>query len=211
MAWVLESLERLRAELQKMPGIGTKSAERLAYHILRCPEEDAVRLADAIRDVKRKILQCSQCFHITEEDPCAICASPRRDRSTVCVVELPRDVMAIEAMGEYRGLYHVLQGRISPLEGIDPDHLTVEALRRRVRSGTIREVILATNPDIEGDGTALYISDLLQDEPVRITRIARGIPSGSNIEFVGKAILRDAFSGRRRMTEHGPARVGPDG
>jgi recombination protein RecR len=207
MAWALESLEALRVELQKMPGIGTKSAERLAYHLLRCSEADALRLADAIRNVKRKIRQCSECFNITEEDPCSICSSTRRDPSLLCVVEMPRDVMAIEETGEYRGLYHVLQGRISPLEGIEPDHLTIEALRRRIRAGGVREVILATNPDIEGDGTALYISEILGVEPVVVTRIARGIPVGSNIEFVGKAILREAMSGRRGISEPGPARA----
>jgi recombination protein RecR len=211
MVWALESLENLRAELQKMPGIGTKSAERLAYYILRCSESDAIRLASAIRDVKCKIRQCSVCFNITEQDPCTICASPKRDASLLCVVELPRDVMAIEATGEYDGLYHVLQGRISPLEGIDPEHLTLEALVSRVRQGEVREVILATNPDIEGDGTALYVAEVLRGEDVEVTRIAKGIPTGSSIEFVGKSILRDALSGRRGISDRGPVAAQPGG
>jgi len=199
MGWALESLDRLRGELQKMPGIGTKSAERLAYHLLRVSGDEALGLARAIRDVKQKIRQCSRCFHITEVDPCGICSSPRRDASVLCVVEQPRDLLSIESTGEYRGLYHVLQGRIAPLEGIEPGHLTVEALVGRIRSEPIQEVILATNPNLEGDGTALYLADRLRAESVRVTRLARGIPSGSHIEFVGKPILRDALVGRRAM------------
>lgn len=186
-----------------MPGIGTKTAERLAYHVLRCSGEEALQLATAIRDVKEKIRQCSRCFNITEVDPCAICTSTSRDNALLCVVEQPRDLMSLEAMGEYRGVYHVLQGRISPLDGIEPDHLTVGELVRRVRDEGIREVILATNPDMEGDGTALYVTERLRDTGVRVTRLARGLPAGSTIEFVGTSILRDALEGRRSMASEG--------
>lgn len=204
MVLALESLDRLRAELQKMPGIGTKSAERLAYHVLKSSEPEAMRLAAAIQDVKLKIKQCSRCFNITEVDPCAICTSPSRDTSKLCVVEQPRDLISIETTGEFRGMYHVLQGRIAPLDGIEPDDLTIRDLVRRVREEGIREVILATNPDMEGDGTALYIAERLRGLGVGVSRIAKGIPAGSNIEFVGKSILRDALSGRHAMHNVAP-------
>ncbi len=211
MAWALESLDRLRAELQKMPGIGTKSAERLAYYLLRAAESEALALSDAIRDVKSRIRQCSRCFNITEADPCVICASATRDTTLLCVVEQPKDLMSLEETGEFNGVYHVLQGRIAPLDGVDPDQLTIRALLDRIRNEGIQEVILATNPDLEGDGTALFIAERLKGLPVRVTRIAKGIPSGSNIEFVGKSILRDALSGRRVLDEDASAEGAPGG
>jgi len=196
-----------------MPGIGPKTAERLAYHVLRTPDAEALRLAEAIRDVKTKIRQCSRCFNITEVDPCPICVSPDRDVSVLCVVEQPRDVVSIESTGEFRGRYHVLQGRISPLDGVDPDHLTVSPLLGRIREGEVREVILATNPDMEGDGTAVYLAERLEGTGIRVTRIAKGIPAGSSIEFVGKSILKDALSGRRSMdaADAGSTSVEPTG
>ena len=208
MPLALDSLERLQAELRKMPGIGSKSAERLAYHILRSSEDEAMKLAHAIQDVKRKIRQCSECFNITEVDPCTVCSSPGRDRQVLCVVEQPHDVIAFEGTGEFRGVYHVLQGKISPLEGIEPEHLTIERLLHRVREGSIREVILATNPDLEGDGTALYVAHRLEELGVRITRIAKGIPAGSHIEYANHSILRDALSGRREIRMESEAEGG---
>src|SRR5262249_8546834 len=152
-----ESFTRLKEEFAKMPGIGTKSAERLAYHVLQTSPEDAMKLAYAIRDVKKNVRACSTCHNVTESDPCAICSDPGRDRSVICVVEQPRDLFAIERTGEYRGVYHVLQGRISPLEGVDSSQLTIDGLLERTKASGVGEVILATNPDLEGDGTALFL------------------------------------------------------
>ncbi len=197
-----DSFARLKEELAKMPGIGTKTAERLAYYLLQSSSDEAMRLAYAIRDVKKNIRSCSVCHSVTEQDPCAICADPQRERGMICVVERPRDLFAIERSGEYRGLYHVLQGRISPLDGVDASQLTVEALFRRVTEGGVAEVILATNPDLEGDGTALFLADRLEALGVRVTRIAKGIPSGSQIEFATHTILRDALRGRQDLRDH---------
>jgi recombination protein RecR len=182
-----------------LPGIGRKSAERLTHYVLGCSEAEALELADAIREVKRAVHACSVCFNLTERDVCDICGDPRRDRHVVCVVEQPRDVTALETTGVYRGLYHVLQGRISPLEGRGPEDLTLDALLRRIRQDGITEIVMATNPTLEGDGTALYISNLLENEPVRITRLARGIASGSVLEFANKEMLADALRGRQEF------------
>jgi recombination protein RecR len=194
-----ESVARLIEELAKLPGIGKKSAERLAYHILRQHESEALALAEAIRKVKQNVRYCKTCFNLAEEENCVICRDKSRDPALLCVVEQPRDLIALEQTGIYRGVYHVLLGRIAPLDGIGPEQLTIEALVHRVREGSFREVIMATNPTVEGDGTSLYISNLLGGTGVRITRLARGITSGSVLEFANKEILTDAISGRQEL------------
>ena len=199
MALISESVNRLIDEFAKLPGIGKKTAERLAYHTLRVHKNEALALADAIRDVKENVRYCSVCYHLAETELCMICQDPRRDRTLLCVVEQPRDLMALEQSGTYRGLYHVLLGRIAPLEGIGPDQLTIDGLVARVRSGEFQEVIMATNPTLEGDGTALYISNRLAEFPIQITRLARGITSGSVLEFANKEILADAITGRQKF------------
>lgn len=195
----MESVARLIEEFARLPGIGKKSAERLAYHTLRVPKGEALALADAIRDVKENVRYCQTCYNLSEEEECDICRDSRRDASLLCVVEQPRDLMALEQSGTYRGMYHVLLGRIAPLEGMGPEQLTIDRLVERVQVGTIKEVIMATNPTLEGDGTALYISNVLQGFPVQITRLARGITSGSVLEFANKEILADAISGRQKF------------
>jgi len=194
-----ESLSRLIAELGKLPGIGARSAERLALHILKLPEAQAAALAQAILDVKHNTRHCSVCCNVTEADPCAICSDPRRDTATLCVVEQPRDLLAIEKTGAYRGLYHVLMGRIAPLEDVHPEDLTIDRLIQRIKAQGIREVILYTNPDLEGDVTAQHLARVLAPLGVRITLPARGIPTGSQIEYAGETILRDALEGRREI------------
>jgi recombination protein RecR len=196
---ISESVTRLVDEFAKLPGIGKKSAERLAYHVLRVHQSEALALADAIRNVKENVRYCGSCYNLTEQELCEICRDPRRDTSQLCIVEQPRDLMALEQPGSYRGLYHVLLGRIAPLDGIGPEQLTIEPLIERVRKGNFREVIMATNPTLEGDGTALYISNLLADLPLEITRLARGITSGSVLEFANKEILADALAGRQKF------------
>jgi recombination protein RecR len=203
------SFERLTELLGKMPGIGEKTAERLAYHIMRLSGEEALALADAIRDVKRTMKQCSTCHHFSETDPCSICEDPERDRRTLCVVEQSRDVVAMAQTG-FNGLYHVLGGRLAPLEGTEPGDLTVESLVERVAKGGVREVILACNADMEGEATALYVRDALAGLPVRVTRLARGIPSGSHLEYANPAVLADALEGRREMGGAGRAARGGD-
>lgn len=195
----LGTLARLVAELSKLPGVGPRTAERLAFHLLRAPREDAEALLAAVRDVKEKVRPCSRCFHVSEADPCEVCANPARDASTVCVVEQSKDLWAIEKSGAYRGHYHVLLGRVAPLEGIGAQDLTIDALVRRVREGGVKEVILATNPNLEGDGTALHLAKALSPLGVRLTRIARGVPSGASIEFASRAILADAIQGRQEV------------
>jgi len=191
------TVNHLVEQFQNLPGIGRKSAERLANHILMCPKEEAQTLADAIRLVKEAIRPCSVCFNLCEKELCDICSDSRRDQHVLCIVEQPRDMMALEASGAYGGVYHILQGRISPLEGIGPEQLTLDALLRRIRRNGVREVVMATNPTLEGDGTALFISNLLASEPVKITRLARGIASGSVLEFANKEMLADALKGRQ--------------
>jgi len=180
-----------------LPSVGNRTAERLAHHILACHETEALALADAIREVKSSIRACDECFNLTETDVCRICSSRQRNKSVVCIVEQPRDVIALEASGMYEGVYHVLRGRLSPLEGIGPEDLTIDALVRRVRRDGVQELIMATNPTLEGDGTALFISNLLAADPVTITKLARGIASGSVLEFANKEMLADAMRGRQ--------------
>jgi recombination protein RecR len=191
------SVSDLVQQLGKLPGIGRKSAERLAFHILRVPATEAFALADAIRRVRENVHYCSDCFNLAESTRCPICSDPKRDRGLLCVVEQPRDLMSLEQSAAYKGLYHVLLGRIAPLDGIGPDQLTIDPLIDRVASGGIVEVIMATNPTVEGDGTALYISNLLSEYPVRITRLARGITAGSVLEYANKEVLADALTGRQ--------------
>jgi recombination protein RecR len=197
MPELTHSVTELIDEFAKMPGIGKKSAERLAYHVLRLNRTEALALADAIRNVKENVRYCRNCYNLAEQEECEICRDPSRSREVICVVEQPRDLMALEQAGVYRGLYHVLLGRIAPLEGIGPEQLTIDALVQRVRSGTVREIVMATNPTVEGDGTALYISNLLSDCPARVTRLARGITTGSMLEFANKEVLADALAGRQ--------------
>lgn len=199
MPYVIESVKNLFDQLSKLPSIGKKSAERLAYHILRLNKSEALALADAIRDVKENVRYCDTCYNLAENQQCELCKDPKRDPSILCVVEQHRDLMALEQAGTYKGLYHVLLGRIAPLEGVGPEQLTIDALIRRVRQNSIQEVIMGTNPTLEGDGTALYLSNLLSDLPVKITRLARGITSGSVLEFANKEILADALTGRQEF------------
>ena len=193
------AISNLIGQFEALPGIGRKSAERLAHHMLSTSKQDALKLADAIRDVTEAVHPCPQCFNLTEKDLCEVCADPRRDREVLCIVEQPRDVTALEAAGVFGGLYHVLGGRIAPLEGVHPENLTLDALVHRVRHDGVKEVVMATNPTLEGDGTALYISNLLENEGVIITRLARGIASGSVLEFANKEILADALRGRQEF------------
>ncbi len=199
MAELSQSVSNLIDEFAKLPGIGRKSAERLAYHLLRIHRTEALALADSIRNVRENVRYCRRCYNLAEEEECMICRDLSRDQNLLCVVEQPRDLIALEQSGTYRGLYHVLLGRIAPLEGITSDQLTIDALVRRAESGSFKEIIMATNPTTEGDGTALEISNLLRDMPVKITRLARGITTGSVLEFANKEILADAIAGRREF------------
>ena len=195
-----ETLNKLIDELGKLPGIGPKTAERLAFHILKAESAEAMALAQAVIDVKTKIRRCKICFNFCEDDTCKICADQNRDKSLVCVVEQPKDLIMLEKTGSCKWVYHVLGGHIAPLDGVEPGDLTIEQLIRRVRQGGITEVIMATNPNLAGDGTALYISSLLKPTGVKITRLARGLPSCSTIEFASGRILTDAINGRQEMT-----------
>jgi recombination protein RecR len=199
MLEVAGSVADLIEQLGRLPGIGRKTAERLAYHLLRVPPSEALALADSIRRVRENVRYCAECFNLSEGPRCTICSDSQRDTTRLCVVEQPRDLMSLEQAGVYRGLYHVLLGRIAPLDGIGPDQLTIDALVDRVRTGNFREVIMATNPTVEGDGTALYISNLLAEYPVEITRLARGITAGSVLEYANREILADALNGRQKF------------
>jgi recombination protein RecR len=194
-----QSLNKLLEELGKLPGIGPKTAERLAFYILKSEKKQAASLADAIMKVKNEIGQCKQCHNLAEGDLCSICSDTRRDKSIICVVEQFKDLIALEKTGLCKWLYHVLGGRIAPLEGVEPEDLTIEHLLGRIRKGKISEVVMATNPTVEGDGTALYISSLLKPLGVKITRLARGLPGGSSIEYAGGAVLIDAILGRSEL------------
>lgn len=193
------SLARLKDEFEKLPGIGPRSAERLAFHILKSSKDEAMSLAGAIRDVKENVRHCRICYNLTEADPCGICRDPRREATTVFVVEQPKDVILLESTGLVRGVYHVLLGHIAPLDGIEPGDLTIDALVARVKEGAFHEVVLALNPTLEGEGTALHIKSLLAPLGVRITQLARGVPTGSQLEYATRAVLQDAIEGRRDM------------
>lgn len=199
MAQITESVGKVIEEFSKLPGIGRKSAERLAYHILRVPKSEALALADAIRGVRENVHYCRTCFNLAEDEECSICRDPKRDRTLLCVVEQPRDLMALEQAGVFRGLYHVLLGRIAPLDGVGPGELTIDKLVERVQAGGFREIVMATNPTVEGDGTALYITNQLAGLPLEVTRLARGITTGSVLEYTNKEILADALSGRQKF------------
>jgi recombination protein RecR len=192
-------LQRLIDELKKLPGIGARSAERIAFHLLKAEREEALALAKAVIATKDEIRPCSRCFNLADGELCHICADHRRDQSQVVVVEQPKDLISLDATGLITGVYHVLMGHIAPLEGVEPGDLTIDALVARVRSGDVREVVLATNPTLEGDATALHISSLLADTGVKITRLARGIAPGSQIEFANRSMLEEALRGRREF------------
>jgi recombination protein RecR len=198
MLYTSESVERLVSHLSQLPGIGRKTAQRLALYILRLPREDAASLAEAITDVKEKVRYCSVCCNITEADPCIICASPKRDRSMICVVEEPSDVLALEKTNEYKGLYHVLGGSLSPLDGVGPEDLKTRELLGRVSDG-VHEVILAMNPNVEGEATTLYLTKLLKPLGVKVSRIARGLPIGGDLEFADEATLARALEDRTTL------------
>jgi recombination protein RecR len=194
-----EPLTRLVEELQRLPGIGRKSAQRLAYHILRTPREDAERLCDAVRDVKEKVTYCSVCGNITDIDPCPYCRDEGRDRRVICVVEEAQNVAVIEKTREFKGTYHVLMGAISPLQGVGPDDLKIKGLLSRVEGGAVEEVILATNPNVEGEATAIYLARLLKPLGIRVTRIAMGVPVGSDLEYADEVTMNKAMEGRREV------------
>lgn len=194
-----EPVSRLIDELGRLPGIGPKSASRLAYHLLRAPREQALSLAEAILELKERVVLCSTCFNITEVDPCALCQDPARDRGIICVVEEPLDALALERTGEYRGLYHILHGAISPVDGVGPDKLRIRELLERVDRERPQEVILATNPNIEGDATAMYIARQLVSKGVAISRPASGLPVGGDLEYADEITLGRALVGRRLL------------
>jgi len=194
-----QPVSRLIEELNKLPGIGPKSAQRLTYFLVRMPEKEARALAEAILAVKEKIVFCSICHNITDSDPCLICRGEGRDRTKICVVEEPLDILALERTREYKGLYHVLHGVISPMDGIGPDHLKIKELLKRVQDGGVEEVILATNPNLEGEATAMYIHRLLAPLGVRVTRLARGLPIGADLEYADEVTLTRALEGRQEI------------
>jgi recombination protein RecR len=193
------AVAELVEQLGRLPGIGRKSAERLAFHLLRVSEHEALTLAEAIRRVRQDVRYCDTCFNLAETETCLLCADSARDSTRLCIVEQPRDLMSLEQAAVYKGLYHVLLGRIAPLDGIGPDQLTIDALVDRVRKGNFAEIIMATNPTVEGDGTALYISNVLSEFPVEITRLARGITAGSVLEYANREMIVDALSGRQKL------------
>ena len=190
---------RLIEEFEKLPGIGHKTAQRLAFHVLNLPVEKSEALANAIKEAKLKTRYCSICSNLTEADPCNICSNTKRDHGIICIVEDPREVVAMERIREFNGIYHVLQGVISPMEGIGPEDIKIKELLQRIREGDIREVILATDPDVEGEATAMYISKLLKPVGIRTTRIAHGIPVGGDLEYADEVTLAKALEGRREI------------
>ncbi len=194
-----DPLTRLVEQLQKLPGIGAKGAQRLAFHILKNTRDEAERLCDAIRDVKERVTYCSTCNNITEHDPCMFCTGPTRDPRVICVVEEPQNVSVVEKTREFRGVYHVLMGALSPLHGVGPDDLKIKGLLSRVANGGVEEIILATNPTVEGEATALYLARLLKPLGVRVTRIAMGIPVGSDLEYADEVTMTRAMEGRREV------------
>jgi recombination protein RecR len=194
-----EPLTRLVEQLQRLPGIGAKGAQRLAFHVLKNPREDADRLCEAIRDVKERVTYCSVCNNITDSDPCVYCTGANRDARVICVVEEPQNVTVVEKTQGFKGLYHVLMGTLSPLHGVGPDDIKIKGLLSRVAGGTVEEVILATNPTVEGEATALYLARLLKPLGVRVTRIAMGIPVGSDLEYADEVTMTRAMEGRREF------------
>jgi len=194
-----ESLNKLIEEFGKLPGIGPKSAERLAFYVLKARTDEAMALSDAIRNVKTRIKRCEICYNFSEQATCEICSDPRRDKSLICIVEQPKDVISLEKTGTCKWVYHVLGGHIAPLEGIEPSDLTINQLVERVHKGDVKELIMATNPNMAGDGTALYISSLLRNSGVKITRLARGLPTGTTIEYASGKMLNDAIIGRQEL------------
>ncbi|MBI4462123.1 MAG: recombination protein RecR [Acidobacteria bacterium] len=194
-----QPIARLVDELKRLPGVGQKTAQRLAFHILRQPTEEALRLADAIRDAKQTVRACSVCNNITDQDPCAFCSSPTRNRKLICVVEEPHDIVNIEKTRQFGGLYHVLGGVIAPLQGVGPEQLKVKGLLERLQNGTVDEIIIATNPNAEGEATALYLSRLIKPLGIKVTRIAMGIPVGSDLEYADEVTLQRALEGRREL------------
>lgn len=192
-------LAKLINELSKLPGIGTKSAQRLAFHILLLDDREAEQLADAITTAKREMKYCSVCGNLTDEDPCAICSDPTRKDDVICVVESPRDVMAMERIKEFNGLYHVLHGVISPMEGIGPEDINLKSLVQRLQQGDVKELIIATNPNIEGEATAMYIARLIKPAGIKVTRIAHGIPVGGDLEYADEVTLLKSLEGRREL------------
>ncbi len=194
-----EPLTRLIEELQRLPGIGPKGAQRLAFYMMKAPRENAERLAAAIRDLKERVTYCSVCNNITDTDPCEYCRNEQRDRHVICVVEEPQNVSGIEKTREFKGVYHVLMGAISPLQGIGPDELKIKGLLDRIGAGQVTEVILATNPNVEGEATALYLARLLKPLGVKVTRIAMGVPVGSDLEYADEVTMHKALEGRREV------------
>lgn len=192
-------ISRLIEELTKLPGIGVKTAQRLAFHLLRMPAEDVQSFTDAVLEARRRIRYCSVCCNLTEVDPCAICSDPQRDHSVICVMEQPRDVVALEKTHEYKGLYHVLHGAISPMEGIYADDIRIRELLQRLGRGEVREIILATNPNTEGEATAMYLARMLKPMGLKVTRIARGLPVGGDLEYADEVTLTKALEGRREV------------
>jgi recombination protein RecR len=193
---MVESLDKLIQEFSKLPGIGKKTAQRMAFHILKSRKEEAEALAQALLDVKEKVNYCSACFNITEEDPCSICKDQKRERFVICVVEEANDVLALEKTNQYKGLFHVLGGVLSPLDGIGPDDLKIKELLSRLKGKQVKEVILATNPNTEGEATAIYIAKLIKPLSIKVTRIARGLPAGGDLEYADQVTLANAIEGR---------------
>jgi recombination protein RecR len=199
MAITAKPIARVVDELSRLPGIGPKTAQRLAYHLLRSPKEHVEALAQSIMELKQKVVLCDQCFNIAESSPCDICSNQQRDVTRVCVVEEPLDVLAIERTGQYQGQYHVLHGAISPIEGIGPEELKIQELLQRLRASTVEEVILATNPNLEGDATAMYLTRLIQPAGITVTRLARGLPVGGDLEYADEITLGNALAGRSQI------------
>jgi recombination protein RecR len=194
-----DAISRLVQELNKLPGIGPKSAQRLAFYLLRSPQEQAERLAEAILTLKQQIKLCSVCYNLTDSDPCAFCRNDQRDHAIICVVEQPQDILAIEHTGVYKGLYHVLHGAISPTEGVGTNDVRIRELSSRLNNGTVREIILATNTNLEGEQTAMYLNQLLTPLGIKVTRLARGLPFGTELEYADDATLTRAFEGRTEL------------
>ena len=192
------AVDNLVSQLTRLPGVGTRTAQRLAFHLLRVPKEEALALAAALEEVKERVRFCSECGNLTEQETCEICRDARRDRSVICVVEQPADLISVERTHEYRGLYHVLGGALSPLDGVEPEHLRIDELLRRVERNGVVEVVLATNPNMTGEATAAYIADRLRDR-VRVTRLASGLPVGGDLEYADEVTLGRALAGRREM------------